>query len=370
MCGLAGFIGQQDTELLESMSLSLKHRGPDDSGVFVSKEINFAFRRMSVIDLSHGHQPIHSENKKIVGMVNGEIYNFKELRQDLVNARCKFSSNSDSEVVIQGYQYWGTEVFSKLRGMFAVALWDIDKEKLILARDSIGKKPIHYYIDNDKAIFASEIKTLAIAAKRKLDLDTDSITEYFTLESIGNDKSIYKNVYKVQAGHYVTIDKNLVVQKHRFWFPKLELSHLPKTDVIDEIDRKINSAVEKRLVADVPIGLFLSGGIDSATVMANVAKLGRKDVKVFTAKFSDKSYDESSEAKRIANFYGFETVPIQITNKSAINAVDEVIDCLDEPLSDPAIIPQLSLSRIAKDHVDVVLTGDGGDELFLGLPKF
>jgi asparagine synthase (glutamine-hydrolysing) len=370
MCGLAGFIGQQDAGLLESMSLSLEHRGPDDSGIFVGKEINFAFRRMSVIDLSHGHQPIYSENKKIVGMVNGEIYNFKELRQDLVNAGCKFSSNSDSEVVIQGYQYWGTEVFSKLRGMFAVALWDIDKEKLILARDSIGKKPIHYYIDIDKAIFASEIKTLAIAAKRKLELDTDSITEYFTLESIGNDKSIYKNVYKVQAGHYVTIDKNLVVEKHRFWFPKLELSQLPKTEVIDEIDRKINSAVEKRLVADVPIGLFLSGGIDSATVMANVAKLGRKDVKVFTAKFSDRSYDESSEARRIANYYGFETVPIQITNNSASNALDEVIDCIDEPLSDPAIIPQLSLSRIAKDHVDVVLTGDGGDELFLGYPNF
>ena len=347
MCGLAGFIGQQDAGLLESMSLSLEHRGPDDSGMFVGKEINFAFRRMSVIDLSHGHQPIHSENKKIVGMVNGEIYNFKELRQDLVNAGCKFSSNSDSEVVIQGYQYWGTEVFSKLRGMFAIALWDIEKEKLILARDPIGKKPIHYYIDNDKAMFASEIKTLAIAVKRKLELDADSITEYFTLESIGNDKSIYKNVFKVQAGHYVTIDKNLVVEKHKFWFPKLELSNLPKTEIIEEIDRKINSAVEKRLVADVPIGLFLSGGIDSATVMANVAKLGRKDVKVFTAKFSDKSYDESSEARRIANYYG-----------------------IDEPLSDPAIIPQLSLSRIAKDHVDVVLTGDGGDELFLGYPNF
>ena len=144
MCGLAGFIGQQDAGLLESMSLSLEHRGPDDSGMFVGKKINFAFRRMSVIDLSHGHQPIYSENKKIVGMVNGEIYNFKELRQELVNAGFKFSSNSDSEVVIQGYQYWGTEVFSKLRGMFAIALWDIEKEKLILARDPIGKKPIHY----------------------------------------------------------------------------------------------------------------------------------------------------------------------------------------------------------------------------------
>jgi asparagine synthase (glutamine-hydrolysing) len=370
MCGLAGFIGQQDLALLESMSHSMEHRGPDDSGIYVGKEINLAFRRMSVIDLSHGNQPIHSENKRIVGMVNGEIYNFKEIRQELVNSGCVFSSNSDSEVVIQGYQYWGTAVFSKLRGMFAIALWDIDQEKLLLARDPIGKKPIHYFIDKDKAIFASEIKTLVISAKTKLELDTDSMTEYFTLESIGNTKSIYKNVYKVQAGYYVTIDKNFKIENNKFWFPKLELSNIPKNDLINEIDKKINSAVDKRLVADVPIGLFLSGGIDSATVMANVAKLGRRDIKVFTAKFSDKSYDESQEARNIANYFGFETVPIQITNIDADRSLDEVIDCVDEPLSDPAIIPQLSLSRAAKEHVDVVLTGDGGDELFLGYPNF
>ena len=370
MCGLAGFIGQQDLALLESMSHSMEHRGPDDSGIYVGKEINLAFRRMSVIDLSYGNQPIHSENKRIVGMVNGEIYNFKEIRQELVNSGCVFSSNSDSEVVIQGYQYWGTAVFSKLRGMFAIALWDIDQEKLLLARDPIGKKPIHFFIDKDKAIFASEIKTLVISAKTKLELDTDSIMEYFTLESIGNTKSIYKNVYKVQAGHYVTIDKNFKIENNKFWFPKLELSNIPKNDLINEIDKKINSAVDKRLVADVPIGLFLSGGIDSATVMANVAKLGRRDIKVFTAKFSDKSYDESQEARNIANYFGFETVPIQITNIDADRSLDEVIDCVDEPLSDPAIIPQLSLSRAAKEHVDVVLTGDGGDELFLGYPNF
>jgi asparagine synthase (glutamine-hydrolysing) len=303
-------------------------------------------------------------------MVNGEIYNFKEIRQELVNSGCVFSSNSDSEVVIQGYQYWGTAVFSKLRGMFAIALWDIDQEKLLLARDPIGKKPIHYFIDKDKAIFASEIKTLVISAKTKLELDTDSMMEYFTLESIGNTKSIYKNVYKVQAGYYVTIDKNFKIENNKFWFPKLELSNIPKNDLINEIDKKINSAVDKRLVADVPIGLFLSGGIDSATVMANVAKLGRRDIKVFTAKFSDKSYDESQEARNIANYFGFEIVPIQITNIDADRSLDEVIDCVDEPLSDPAIIPQLSLSRAAKEHVDVVLTGDGGDELFLGYPNF
>jgi len=370
MCGIAGFIGQQDLALLESMSHSMEHRGPDDSGIYVGKEINLAFRRMSVIDLSYGNQPIHSENKRIVGMVNGEIYNFKEIRQELVNSGCVFSSNSDSEVVIQGYQYWGTAVFSKLRGMFAIALWDIDQEKLLLARDPIGKKPIHYFIDKDKAIFASEIKTLVISAKTKLELDTDSMMEYFTLESIGNTKSIYKNVYKVQAGYYVTIDKNFKIENNKFWFPKLELSNIPKNDLINEIDKKINSAVDKRLVADVPIGLFLSGGIDSATVMANVAKLGRRDIKVFTAKFSDKSYDESQEARNIANYFGFETVPIQITNIDADRSLDEVIDCVDEPLSDPAIIPQLSLSRAAKEHVDVVLTGDGGDELFLGYPNF
>ena len=370
MCGLAGFIGQQDSDLLESMSHSLEHRGPDDSGTYVGKDINLAFRRMSVIDLSHGNQPIHSENKKIVGMVNGEIYNFKELRQELVNSGCKFASNSDSEVVIQGYQYWGTAVFSKLRGMFAIAMWDIDQEKLLLARDPIGKKPIHYFIDKDKAVFASEIKTLVLSTKRKLELDTESIIEYFTLESIGNAKSIYKNVYKVKAGHYVTIDKHFKVESHKFWFPKLEISNLSKNDFGDEMDKKINNAVNKRLVADVPIGLFLSGGVDSATVMANVAKLGRRDIKVFTAKFSDMSYDESREARNIANFFGFETVPIQITNNDASKSLDEVIDCIDEPLSDPAIIPQLSLSRLAKEHVDVVLTGDGGDELFLGYQNF
>ena len=179
MCGIAGFLGQRDTELLTTMSHTFVHRGPDDSGIYEGRFINLAFRRMSVLDIDKGNQPIVSNNKKIIGMVNGEIYNFKELRHELKNLGINFNSNSDSEVVIQGYQIWGSDVFNKLLGMFAIALWDTEIEKLILARDPIGKKPLHYFIDLDTAFFSSEIKTIHLASKKKLTLNPESIVEYF-----------------------------------------------------------------------------------------------------------------------------------------------------------------------------------------------
>jgi asparagine synthase (glutamine-hydrolysing) len=370
MCGIAGFIGKRDQLLLDAMSESLKHRGPDDEGKYTQEEVNFAFRRMSVLDLSNGNQPIKSENQKIIGMVNGEIYNYKALRSELISRGINFTTNSDSEVVIQGYQTWGTDLFKKLRGMFAIALWDDDAKKLILARDPIGKKPLHYLIDSNKAFFSSEIKTIHMANKKRLSLNTESMIEYFSFESIGNDRTIFSEILKVQAGHYITIDINLKVEKFRFFHPNLTLLNGTKEIFMTEVERRLTEAVEKRLVADVPIGVFLSGGIDSAMVMSKIAQLGRKDVKVFTASFDDKSYDESKEAQEIAQFLGFNSIPLKITSEGAMTALDSVIDCIDEPLSDPAIIPQLSLSKLAKEEVDVVLTGDGGDELFLGYQNF
>ena len=177
MCGIAGFLGQKDTDLLTTMSHTLVHRGPDDSGIYEDGSINLAFRRMSVLDIDKGNQPIVSNNKKIIGMVNGEIYNFKELRHELKNLGINFNSNSDSEVVIQGYQIWGSGIFNKLRGMFAIALWDAETKKLILARDPIGKKPLHYFIDSNTAFFSSEIKTIHLASKRKFSLNLESVLE-------------------------------------------------------------------------------------------------------------------------------------------------------------------------------------------------
>ena len=370
MCGIAGFIGKPDQLLLEAMSESLRHRGPDDEGKYTLQEVNFAFRRMSVLDLSNGNQPLKSENQKIVGMVNGEIYNYKNLRSELISLGVKFTTNSDSEVVIQGYQTWGSDVFKKLRGMFAIALWDDDAKKLILARDPIGKKPLHYLIDSNKAFFSSEIKTIYIANKKKLSLNPESIIEYFSFESIGNDRTIFNNILKVQAGHYITIDTNLKVEKFKYFYPNLTLLSGNKEQFTIEVERRLTEAVEKRLVADVPIGVFLSGGIDSAMVMSKIAQLGRKDVKVFTANFDYKTYDESRQAQDIAQFFGFESISLKIASHNALAALDSVIDCIDEPLSDHAIIPQLSLSKLAKEQVDVVLTGDGGDELFLGYQNF
>jgi asparagine synthase (glutamine-hydrolysing) len=370
MCGIAGFTGPSDSLLLSSMGESLKHRGPDDSGLFYDEKINFAFQRMSVLDIDNGNQPLVSSNEKIVGMVNGEIYNFKELRHELIKLGINFKSNSDSEVVIQGYQIWGSEVFNKLRGMFAISLWDTEAKKLILARDPIGKKPLYYFIDSGKAFFSSEIKTIHLANQKRLSLNTSALIEYFSFESIGNDRTIYNGVWKVQAGHYLTIDSNLRVEKFKYFHPNLTLNSATKEQFTTEVERLLTDAVSKRLVADVPIGVFLSGGIDSAMVMSKVGQLGRKDVKVFTASFDDKSYDESREAQEIAQFLGFNLIPLKITRDGALAALDSVIDCIDEPLSDPAIIPQLSLSKLAKEEVDVVLTGDGGDELFLGYQNF
>lgn len=370
MCGIAGFLGQPNRELLKKLSQTLIHRGPDDSGEYEDGFISLAFRRMSVLDLDQGNQPIFSNDSQLVGIVNGEIYNYRELRSQLIQLGHKFKSNSDSEVVIHGYRQWGTNIFSRLRGMFAVALWDSNNENLILARDPIGKKPLHFFQDKNSFIFSSEIKTIAEVHKNILKINTDSMIEYFSLESVGNTGTIYSNIYKVEAGHFLVVDKNHNITKSSFWKPNLEIMSINKNNLVDQVDLKIGDSVKKRLIADVPIGLFLSGGIDSATILAKISELGRKDVKIFTAKFDDDSYDESAAAKSIANSFGYQTIELPIVNRKAQESLDSVIECIDEPLADPAIIPQLILSKYAKEHVDVVLTGDGGDELFLGYPNF
>ena len=370
MCGISGFLGKGNQSILEAMADSMKHRGPDDEGFYIHDQVGLAFRRMSVIDVNGGHQPIISKCSNSICMVNGEIYNFKKLREELVELGHIFYTDSDSEVVIHGYEQWDTNIFSKLDGMFAIAIWDVIKKKLILARDPLGKKPLHYYQKDNNFYFASEIKTILRVISHKLDIDKESIFEYFAFDSVGSEKTIYENVYKVNNGTYIEIEHNLNIEKNQYWMPNFLVNKVSYKDSLKSIDLALNLAVEKRLESDVPLGIFLSSGIDSALVAALVAKKSEKKIETYTFGFSETSFDESNRAKEISNYLGLKNNLIKFDELKPDYCLDLIVEHLDEPLNDPAYIPQYLMSKEAKKHIDVVLTGDGGDELFLGYQHF
>lgn len=370
MCGISGFLGTGNRKLLESMADSMRHRGPDDEGFYLDENVGFAFRRMSVIDVSGGHQPLVSKCTNSVCIVNGEIYNFRQLREELIKLGHVFNSDSDSEVVIHGYEQWSTDIFSKLDGMFALAIWDAIEQKLILARDPFGKKPLHYYLNSNGFYFASEIKTLLKVIPNKLDLSKDSIFDYFAFDSIGGEKTIYSNLYKVNNGTFLVIHKNLEHSKIQFWKPKFEVSNLNYQDSIEIIDQSLNKAVEKRLISDVPIGVFLSSGIDSAVIASIVATKSNKMIETYTFGFSEKSFDESKQAIEISKYLGLKNNLIRFDDIDPLDSLNFLIEQMDEPLNDPAYIPQYLMSKAAKNYIDVVITGDGGDELFFGYQHF
>ena len=370
MCGIAGYIGKGDLNLLKKMAETQSHRGPDDEGFSHGKNYGFAFRRMSVIDVMNGHQPIKSNCSDYICVVNGEIYNFKELRNELLELGHNFKSNSDSEVVLHGYEQWSNEVFRKLDGMFALAIWSSSKNKLILARDPFGKKPLHYLKNNNGFYFSSEVNPLKSVENKRLDLNKTSIFEYFQFDSVGDNLTIYEKIFKVRSGSYVVVDSDFNFEEYQYWYPKFRNKFFDVKESVEAINESLVRAVKKRLASDVPIGMFLSGGLDSSVIAAVLAKYSDKTFETFTFGFEDKSYDESVFAQKISNYLGLKNNLIKLKSLDAEKSIDLMADNLDEPLNDPAFIPQYLMSFEAKKQIDVVLTGDGGDELFFGYQHF
>jgi asparagine synthase (glutamine-hydrolysing) len=379
MCGIAGYFGQGNKEILEKMTRSLRHRGPDDEGFFVDEFCGLGHRRLSIIDLSPaGRQPLANEDETVWLTYNGEIYNYRELRKSL-GAGHRFRSETDTEVIVHLYEELGEQVFEKLQGMFALALYDKKNKKIILARDRLGKKPLYYGIESGTVFFGSELKALAHHPLFKRELDLASLNKYFLFDYIPAPHSIFKNVKKIEAASYLVYDGKSIISK-KFWSiqfngeigskiqnPKSKIS---QSGAVKELDTRLNDAVKSRLISDVPLGVFLSGGIDSSTIAYYAQKNSSQNIKTFSIGFKEKSFDESSYARLAAAHLGTDHHEEMLGAGDSLALVPHLAQVLDEPMADASILPTLLLSKFARERVTVALGGDGGDELFCGYDTF
>jgi len=384
MCGIAGFIiknsrlNKEEAEnILKEMCRSIRHRGPDDHGTYLfgfgnqnrKFKIGFGHNRLSIIDLtSAGHQPMSNEDNSIWLVYNGEIYNFLELRDYLFKKGHVFHSNSDTEVIIHGYEEWGEDCVNKFNGMFAFALWDEKKEVLMLARDRIGKKPLYYSVVDDDFIFASEPKAILQFPDFIREIDPSSLRKYFLYEYVPSPQTIYKNIRRLSQGS-ILIRKDENISQKKYW--NLSFAQGKKDLDVRLLRDLLKDSVEKRLISDVPLGVFLSGGIDSSVITALMTELlDAGQIKTFTIGFEDRSFDESQYAKKVSGYFKTDHQEKILNPKVMIEILPEVLNFLDEPFADASIIPTYLLSKFTREHVKVALGGDGGDELFAGYDTF
>jgi len=382
MCGICGYISKN--KLLDSdlilMNDTMKKRGPDDSGIFNAQlnqntYLGLAQRRLSILDLSElGHQPMFSYNHQIVVIFNGEIYNFQELRKDLEKKGYQFKSNCDTEIIVNGYLEFDVTILEKLNGMFAIALYDFSKRQLLLARDRIGKKPLYFYWKNGNLIFASELKPLMKCSLFEKEINYKCISGYLTNRYIVAPNTIFKYTYKVEPGQYI-LWKNNQIEKHTFW-NILEAYANGKKNQIDDYEECLSGlktlvfdSVEKRLVSDVPVGLFLSRGIDSV-LLTSVAKAMQSEVKTYTIGFFNKKQNEAVEAKKIAAYLGTQHKELYVGDLELQKMINDLPRAFDEPLGDPSAIAQMLVAKIAKEDITVALSGTGGDEVFCGYKMY
>jgi len=333
--------------------------------------VTLGMRRLSIIDVAGGHQPMHNEDSTVWVVQNGEIYNHLELRKLLIAAGHTFNTQSDTEVLVHGYEEWGEELIQRLNGMFAFAIHDPRRDSVFLARDRMGIKPLHYAIDSDRLVFASELKALLRDPALRKGIDPAALDDYLAYEFVPSPGSIVRGIKKLEPGH--TLTWSVAESTHevrRYWSPQLNLGGVDGRDIDEECDRLravLRESVRKELISDVPLGVFLSGGIDSSAVAAMMTQLGG-EVKSFSVGFSDRSFDESANARLVAKHLGTEHHELTLEPGMLLDLVPRLPDLLDEPLGDASIIPTYMLSEFTRRHVKVALGGDGGDELFAGYP--
>lgn len=358
MCGICGFFGFSDTKLIRRMMRQLEHRGPDDSGTFSDGQISLGFQRLSIIDVEGGHQPISNEDGTVTVVFNGEIYNHLELRGELQNHR--FSTNSDTEVLVHGYEEWGERLPEKLNGCFAFAIWDSKNKKLFCARDRLGIKPLYYWHDGGKFLFASELKAVLEHSAIERKMNDKAVLQFMNYRYIAGPDTIVSGVKKLMPGHTLSLSKgNFKIQK--YWSVEFSPKRLSEKKAAENIRSLLSDSVKMRLMSDVPLGAFLSGGIDSSAIVA----LMGPETNTFSVGFDVEEVSEASNARRIAEEIGTNHHEI-ILDKGCIQELPKIIYHLDEPVSDPSAIPIYYLSGLAAKHVKVVLSGEGADELFGG----
>ena len=379
MCGIAGFSGGGSEQVARDMIHAIKHRGPNDSGVFFRNGVGLSHARLSILDVSTlGHQPMSDLDQNVWIIFNGEIYNFKDLRKDLLQKGYVFKSNSDTEVIIYAYKEYGVECFKKMHGMFALAIFDLKKDELILARDRMGKKPLYWSIGKNREIFfASEIKSLMKNPFWTGELRSDSIIQYLANDYVPTPYTMFNGVYKLEPGYILRFNRaNKSFTKERFWDIGVnevdrKYEHFTNEQLQKKLGDLLAKSVSDRLVADVPVGVFLSGGIDSSLVAyyAKQAKSGGV-VNSFSIGFEEKTFDESDYAKMVAKHIGTSHHHKIVTERDALDVIPKIVEIFDEPIADSSIIPTYLLSEFANKNITVALGGDGADELFGGYQTF
>ena len=375
MCGIAGqLLRERKAELadIRLMCDQIRHRGPDDEGYHLDNACGLGMRRLSIIDLNTGHQPISNEDGTIWVVFNGEIYNFRELRADLIAAGHRFKTNSDTETLVHLYEEEGTAGIANLRGMFAYAIWDSNDRSLLLVRDRFGKKPLYYAILPEGLYFGSELKCMRVAGV-PLDLDREALQLYFQFNYIPDPWSPYKAVRKLAPGGWLRCHANGKTEEGSYWKLPAPVEQagagLTETGARDSLRKAFDEAVHVRLISDVPLGAFLSGGIDSSSVVASMALQTREPVKTFSIGFEEPEFNELPLAALVARKYKTDHHEI-IVRPNSVDLVSKLVRHFDEPFADSSAIPTYLVSEFAAAHVKVVLTGDGGDELFAGYQSF
>jgi asparagine synthase (glutamine-hydrolysing) len=371
MCGITGIIGGDSREFIVPMTEALRHRGPDGFGYHRDHNAALGHTRLSIIDIDGGQQPIQNSNGTLTLVCNGEIYNSPELRKRFVSAGYQFRTKTDVEVILPLYEKYGTACVNYLRGMFAFAIWDVSKQSLMLARDHMGQKPLHYAHHAGQLLFASEPKALLASGVLPQELDLEAMWHYMSLRYIPDDRSLFAPIKKLEAGHVLTYtNETNEIKKECYWSPVFEPKYkASEEELTDQLDELMRDTVDKHLLSDVPVGAFLSGGIDSGTVSAMMATLN-PDLRVpsFTIGVKDASFDESGYARSVAKKFGMDG-HFQVVDANLIDMAPRMIRAMDEP-ADPFGAGVFMVSELARKNVKVVLTGDGGDENYAGYDRY
>src|ERR1051326_400821 len=404
MCGICGIVNFNATEvvrhdLLERMTSAQAHRGPDDHGYFLEGNVGLGHRRLSIIDLSGGKQPIFNEDGSVAVVFNGEIYNFADLTADLIRRGHRFKTRSDTETIVHAYEEYGVNCMKDFRGMFAFAIWDRHRQRLLLVRDRVGIKPVYYYIGKDFFVFASEIKSILQHPRVPREVDREALDMYLALRYVPGPRTIFKNIFKLQPGHWMTVE-DASIKSGKYWdleYPlplregRVRVSGFADScdphpalgaalsqrerDYIDEFARLFEESVRLRLIAEVPLGVFLSGGLDSSAMLAMMSNItGGELVKTFSvgyeidgaASAEAREANELSYAREAAAHFGAEHHEFCLTAHDFRNAIPTIVRHLDEPMADPSCIPLYFISKLARNYITVVLSGEGADEAMGG----
>ena len=381
MCGIAGFVDSQrlgpsnparveaEFNLVHRMCEVIRHRGPDDEGIHVEPGVGLGMRRLSIIDLAGGRQPIHNESRTVWVVFNGEIYNYQQLRAELESLGHRFYTSSDTESIVHAYEQWGEGAFRRLRGMFGIALWDAAQRTLLLARDRAGQKPVHYAQRNGRLYFGSEIKSLLAAGAFEPRIDLAALDHYLAFLYTPRESSIFQGVQKLPPGHYLRLRDGRIDVRQYWHIADHETFGGSEADAVDALGAVLQDAVTSHMISDVPLGAFLSGGVDSSAVVGMMARASSRPVKTFSIGFDDPAFDELEHARTVARHFGTDHHEF-VVKPDGLTILGDLISHFDEPFADSSAIPTWYVSEIARRHVTVVLSGDGGDELFGGYDRY